>query len=60
MSKNLSDKYYQSKKRLQKRIIKISIYLKKKKKISNNMIRNDLKTSQEIKDKSRLSIYDKY
>ena len=58
MSKNLSAKYYQENKEIiQKNLVKdIKIFLRKKKKKSNNMIVNVTKISQKIKNKSLLSI----
>ena len=57
MSKMLSTKYYQEgKERLQKKLVKdIEIFLKKKKKKSNNMVLNVTKIFQKMK-KSLLSI----
>ena len=57
MSKILSTKYYQEgKERLQKKLVKdIEIFLKKKKKKSNNMVLNVTKIFQKMK-KSLLSI----
>ena len=54
MSKNSSAKYYQdNKERLQKRLVKdIKIFLKKKKKKSNNMDKNDTEISQKMKTKT--------
>ena len=51
-------KYYQEgKERLQKKLVKdIEIFLKKKKKKSNNMVMNVTKIFQKIKNKSFLSI----
>ena len=58
MSENLSAKYYQeNKERLKKELVKdIKIFLKKKKKKSNNMVMNITKISQRMKNKSHLSI----
>ena len=58
MSENLSAKYYQeNKERLKKELVKdIKIFLKKKKKKSNNMVMNITKISQRMKNKSLLSI----
>ena len=58
MSKNLSAKYYkENKERLQKKLAKnTKIFLKKKKKINDNMVVNVTKTSQKKKNKSLLSI----
>ena len=58
MSKNLSAKYYQAnKERLQKKLVKdIKIFIKKKKKKSNNMAVNVTKIFQKKKNKSVLSI----
>ena len=57
MSKNSSAKYCKdNKKRLPKKLIKnIKAFLKKKKK-KNNMVQNDTKFYQKIKNKSWLSI----
>ena len=57
MSKYLSAKYYQdNKERLQKKLMKvIKFFLKEKKKKSNNMVINDTKISQMMKNKSWLS-----
>ena len=51
MSKHLSAKYHQENtERLQKKLLKdIKIFLKKKKKKSNNMVKNVTKISQKIK-----------
>ena len=55
MSKTLSANYYQeNKERLQKKDIKI--FLKKKKKKSDNMVVNVTKIPQKMKNKSLLSI----
>ena len=58
MSKTLSAKYYQeNKEKLQKKLVKhIKIFLKKKKKKSDNMVANVTKISQRMKNKSLLSI----
>ena len=58
MSENLPAKYYQeNKERLQKKLMKdIKIFLKKKKRKSNNMVMNVTKISQKMKNKSLLSI----
>ena len=58
MSKNVSAKYYQgNRERLQKKLVKdIKIFLKKKKKKSNNMAVNITKISQKMQNKSLLSI----
>ena len=58
MSKNSSTKYYQvNKERLQKNLVEdIKIFLKKKKKRSNNMVVNVTKIFQKMKSKSPLSI----
>ena len=58
MSKNLSAKYYQeNKERLQKKLVKdIKIFLKKRKKKSDNMLMNVTKIFQKMKNKSLLSI----
>ena len=58
MFKNLSVKYYQkNKERLQKELAKdIKIFLKKKKKKSDNMIMNVTKISQKMKNKNLLRI----
>ena len=62
MSKSLSAKYYQEKKRnLQKKLVKdITIFLKKKTKKSNNMLMNVTKISQKMKNKSLMNIEKKY
>ena len=56
MSKNLSAKYYQeNKERLQKKLMPdTKIFLKKKRKKSDNMVVT--KTSQNVKNKTLLSI----
>ena len=56
--KTLSAKYYQeNKERLQKKLLKdTKIFLKNKKKKSNNMVVNVTKISQKMKNKSFLSI----
>ena len=58
MSKNLSAKYYQeNKERLQKKLLKdIKMFLKKKKKKSDNMVVNVTKISQKMKKIDWLSI----
>ena len=58
MSKDSLAKYYQNKKeRLQRKLVKnIEVFLKKKKKKGDNMIMNDTKIYQEMKNKSLLSI----
>ena len=58
ISKTLSAKYYQeNKERLQKKLLKdTKIFLKNKKKKSNNMVVNVTKISQKMKNKSFLSI----
>ena len=58
MSKNVSAKYYQeNKERVQKKLVKdIKIFLKKKKKKSDNMVMNITKIFQKMKNKSLLSI----
>ena len=62
MSKYLSAKYYQdNKERLHKKLMKvIKFFLKEKKKKSNNMVINDTKISQMMKNKSWLSRKKKY
>ena len=54
MSKNVSAKYYQeNKERLQKKLLKdIKIFLKKKKKKSDNMVMNVTEISQNMKNKN--------
>ena len=59
MSKNLSAKYYQeNKERLQeKKLVKdIKIFLRKKKKKSDNTVRDNTKIYQKMKNKSLLSL----
>ena len=58
MSKHISAKYYQhNKERLQKKLVKdIKMFLKKKKRKSNNMVINVTKISRKMKKKSLLSI----
>ena len=58
MYQNLSAKYYQeNKERLQKKLVKnIKIFLKKKKKKSDNMVVNVKKISQKMKNLNWLSI----
>ena len=58
MSKKLSAKCYEeNKERLQKKLVKdIKIFLKMKKKKSNNMVVNVTKISQKMKNKSLLNI----
>ena len=53
-----SAKYYQNnKERLQKNLVKdIKVFLKKKKKESNNMVMSDTKIYQKMKNKCFLSI----
>ena len=55
---NFSGKYYQkTKNRPQKKLVKnIKVFLKKKKKKYHNMIVNDIKFYQKMKNKSLLSI----
>ena len=57
VSKDPSAKYYpSSKERLQKKLVKdIQVFLKKKKKKSDNVIVNDTKIYQKMKSKSLLS-----
>ena len=59
MSKNLSGKNYQeTKERLQKKLMKdIKIFLKKKKKKSNNMVMNVTKISQKMRNNYRKRCY---
>ena len=54
MSKNVSAKYFQeNKERLQKKLLKdIKIFLKKKKKKSDNMVMNVTEISQNMKNKN--------
>ena len=54
MSEILSAKYYQeNKERLQKKLVKdIKVFLKKKKRKSDNMVVNVTKISQRMKNKS--------
>ena len=61
MSKDLSGKYYQNnKERLQKKLVKdIKVFLKKKKKKSDNMVMNNTKIYQKMKNKSLLIKMDK-
>ena len=58
MSKNSSAKYYQdNKERLQKKLVKdIKVFLKKKKKKSDNMVLKDTKNSQKMKNKNWMRI----
>ena len=58
MHKDSSAKYYQNnKERLQKKLVKdFKVFLKKKKKKSNDMVVNDTKIYQKIKNKSWMSI----
>ena len=58
ISKDSSTKYYQNiKERLQKELVKdIKAFLKKKRKKSENMIMNDIKIFQKMKNESLLSI----
>ena len=59
MYKNSSAKYYQkkTKKSFRKKLMKaIKIFLKKRKAKSNKMVANDLKISQERKNKGQLSM----
>ena len=58
MSKHSSTKYYQeNKQRLQKMLVKdIKIFLKQKKKRSNNIVENITKISQKMKNRTLLSI----
>ena len=58
MFRNLSAKYYQENKEIpQKKLLKdIKIFLRKKKKKSNNMVVNITKISQKIKKVSWLSL----
>ena len=57
MSKDSSAKYYQNnKERLQKKLVKdIRVFLMKKKEKSNNMVVNDRKTYQKMKNKRFLN-----
>ena len=58
MSEDSAAKYYQNnKERLPKKLVKdIKIFLRKKKKKSNNAVLNYTKISQKMKNKSLLSI----
>ena len=58
MAKYSSGKFYQNnKERLQKKLVTdIKVFLRKKKKKSNNMVLNDTKLYQKMKNKSLLSI----
>ena len=57
MSKSLSAKYYQENKDYKMKFVEdIKIFLKKKKKISNNMVVNVTKISQKIKNINWLRI----
>ena len=62
MSKNLSAKYYQeNKEKLPKKLVKnIKIFLKKKKKKSDNIVVNVTKISQKMKNRNLLSIEKRY
>ena len=54
MSKNLSAKYYKENKDYKKKLVKnTKIFLKKKKKINDNMVVNVAKTSQKTKNKNQ-------
>ena len=57
MPKNLSAKYYQeNKERLQKMLVKdIRVFLKKRKKKRDNMVVNDTKICQKMKNKGLMS-----
>ena len=57
MSEDSAAKYYQNnKERLQKKLVKdIKVFLRKKKKKSNNAVVNYTKISQKMKNKSLLS-----
>ena len=61
-SKTLSAKYYQEIKREYKKdlVRDIKIFLKKKKKKRDNMVVNDTKISQKMKNKILLSVEKKY
>ena len=58
MAKYSSAKFYQNnEERLQKKLMTdIKVFLRKKKKKSNNMVLNDTKLYQKMKNKSLLSI----
>ena len=58
ISEDSAAKYYQNnKERLQKKLVKdIKVFLRKKKKKSNNAVMNYTKISQKMKNKSLLSI----
>ena len=57
MSKDSSAKYQNNKESLQKNLVKdIKVFLKKKKKTNGNMVVNDTKIYQMMKNKSLLSI----
>ena len=58
MSKDSSAKYYQyNKERLQKKVVKaIKVFLKKKKKTSDNVVMNNTKIYQKMKSKSWFSM----
>ena len=58
MSKDSSGKYYQNKKeRLQKKLVKdIKVFIKKKKKKSDNMVLSDTKIYQNMKNECLLII----
>ena len=57
ISKDSSAKDYLNNKERQKKLVKdIKVFLKKKKKKSDNMVMNDTKISQKMKNKSLLSI----
>ena len=58
MAKYSSAKFYQNnEERLQKKLVTdIKVFLRKKKKKSNNMVLNDTKLYQKMKNKSLLSI----
>ena len=57
MSEDSSAKYQNNKESLQKNLVKdIKVFLKKKKKTNGNMVVNDTKIYQTMKNKSLLSI----
>ena len=57
MSKDSSAKYQNNKEILQKNLVKdIKVFLKKKKKTNGNMVVNDTKIYQMMKNKSLLSV----
>ena len=57
MSEDSSAKYQNNKESLQKNLVKdIKVFLKKKKKSNGNMVVNDTKIYQTMKNKSLLSI----